>query len=55
MCLEGGLYHYVDRRSRYYEPPECLVYVAWRFRNALLADGTGPYGRHSGIQPPSNT
>ena len=31
--------------------PERVVYVAWRFPNALQADGTGSYGRHSGIKP----
>ena len=35
--------------------PARLMYAACRFPNALLADGTGSYGRHSGVQPPTNT
>ena len=35
--------------------PARLVYAARRFPNALQADGTGSYGRHSGVQPPPNT
>ena len=31
--------------------PARLMYAACRFPNALLADGTGSYGRHSGVQP----
>ena len=35
--------------------PARVVYAAWWFQNALLANGTGPYGRHSGVQPRPNT